>query len=142
MRKFYNMWDYDTESALSRSIPDCDINVATYYLTAYPALRSGKGVPFYYVQHYEPLFFEDKYNKAVANSTYFLPLKKLVVSEWLGNLMKSMTHHAALFVGNGVDTKLARALNRVSLEELIKISKRTILQIIFFTRLLSAVRLL
>jgi len=112
MRRFYGVWDYDTELALSRSIPDCDVNVATYYLTAYPVLRSGKGAPFYYVQHYEPLFSEDKYDKAVANSTYFLPLKKLVVSEWLRSLIKNMTNHTAVFVGDGIDTQLFYPRNK------------------------------
>ena len=47
----------DKIKILSEAIPDCDFNIATFCFTAYAVYRSGKGTPFYYIQHYEPLFF-------------------------------------------------------------------------------------
>jgi glycosyltransferase involved in cell wall biosynthesis len=73
---------------LAGANPDCDINVATLCFTAYSAIAAHKGVPFYHMQHYEPLFFEDKHSKKMAERTYHLPLHKIANSIWLKNLLK------------------------------------------------------
>jgi glycosyltransferase involved in cell wall biosynthesis len=96
------LWDYDYELALARGIPNCDINVATYSLSAFPTLRSGKGVMFYYIQHYELLFFDDAYNQARAQLSYLLPMKKLIVSHWLRDKVK-VREEEPIYVGNGVN---------------------------------------
>ena len=67
---------YRTLDVLEKIMPDCDINVATFCFTAFPVFRSGKGVPFYHMQHYEELFFADPHQKALARETYYLPLIK------------------------------------------------------------------
>lgn len=106
IRRFYRQWNYDAVLTLAQAIPDCDINVATFCFTVYPTVFSGKGTMFYYVQHYEPLFFSSRYEKMKAKATYFLPLKKLVVSKWLGKLINRMTGDSPLFVGNGVNAEM------------------------------------
>lgn len=40
-------------------IPECDVNVATYFPSAFAVYLSKKGrTQFYHMQHYEPLFFD------------------------------------------------------------------------------------
>jgi glycosyltransferase involved in cell wall biosynthesis len=90
-------WDVDWARRLAEAIPECDVNVATYCFTAYPVLWSGKGKPFYFVQGYEPLFFENEIDRNLSKLTYNLPLQKLVVSHWLEQKV------GGFYVGNGVD---------------------------------------
>ena len=73
---------------LERSIPECDVNVATFCMTAYPVYRSGRGSAFFHMQHYEPLFFDNLRTKRVAEETYYLPMKKIANSSWLQQLIK------------------------------------------------------
>lgn len=74
---------------LTDTIPeDIDINVATFCFTAYPVFTSEKGISFYHMQHYEPLFFDDLFLKKLAEGTYYLPLNKISNSIWLHNIMK------------------------------------------------------
>ena len=73
---------------LARRMPECDANIATYCLTAFSVFRSGKGVPFYHMQHYEPFFFDDPYLVKLAEESYSLPMHKIVNSMWLQKLMR------------------------------------------------------
>lgn len=121
LQRFRPLWDYDFESALAKAIPECDVNVATFCLTAYPTFRSGKGDFFYYVQAYEPPFFRNREERIRAKLSYFLPMKKLVVSLWLHKLMKRMTGESPFYVGDGVDTHTfyPRQVNRQSSEKVV-----------------------
>lgn len=78
-RKFY----IDMISVISERIPECDINVAAYGITAFSVFLSGKGNGFYYAQHYEPLTYTDHFFQKLAEASYLLPLKKIVNSTWL-----------------------------------------------------------
>lgn len=81
-----------------KTIPDCDANIATFCLTAYPTLFCGKGKPFYLVQNYEPWVFNTyPHMLRMAEITYDLPMTKLVVSNWLEEKV------GGKFVGNGVN---------------------------------------
>ncbi|MFB3890346.1 MAG: glycosyltransferase family 4 protein, partial [Candidatus Bathyarchaeia archaeon] len=84
---------------------DCDVNVATYCLTAFPTFESGKGSMFYLVQNYEPLFFADPAFTARAEKSYNLPLTKLCVSRWLQRKV------GGIYIGNGVNTQIFHAHN-------------------------------
>lgn len=98
-RKFLLLprWDIDWARRLSEAVPECDVNVATYCLTAYPVLWSGKGKPCYLIQHDERLFFDEQLKKNIVDLTYKLPLQKIVVSSWLQDQI------GGNFIGNGVD---------------------------------------
>jgi len=106
LRKIGFNIEIDFIKPLAEAIPECDINVATFYPTALAVHRSGKGKGFYYVQHYEPILSRNKYNILMAKETYYLPLTKLVVSRWLTKRIKCMTGDNCIFVGNGVDTEI------------------------------------
>jgi len=50
--------NFENISKIISYIPECDINVATYFPSAFSVYLSKKGkVQFYHMQHYEPLFF-------------------------------------------------------------------------------------
>ena len=79
-------------------IPDADILVATAWQTAefLANLSAVKGVPFYFILHYESLWTR---HKTRAVKTYDLPMKKLVLSNWLKDtLKKNHGQNADVFV--------------------------------------------
>lgn len=75
-----------------RQIPDCDVNVATYFPTAFSVVLSEKGkVQFYHMQHYEPLFFNPKVDfgySELAKISYALPLSRIANCSWLQRTVK------------------------------------------------------
>jgi len=98
-RFFMGKWDFDYAKILTEVIPDCDVNVATYFETVYPTFFCQKGVPFFLVQHYEPWLINNEFDRNRADFSYRLPLKKLVVSHWLQKKV------GGTYIGNGVDLK-------------------------------------
>jgi len=96
-------WDFDFERALQKSIPECDVNVATYFSTAFPTYFSRKGKPFYLVQNFESWFFEqDDQNQMRAQVSYLLPMEKLCVSHWLADKVNGK------YIGNGLNLSTFR----------------------------------
>ncbi len=108
-RKYYMRkrgYSYDQELYLQTHIPDCDANVATWCITAYPTVYSKKGRMFYLVQHYEPWFHPKDENFGVKSTlTYQLPITKLCVSRWLTERING------IFIGNGINLAKFRNLN-------------------------------
>lgn len=96
--------DVDWMKMLSEVIPECDVNVATYNKTAYPVLWSGKGKPFYLIQHDETTFYNNCLDKNTALLSYALPFNKLVVSDWLQQKFGGVN------IGNGVNLKKFKEL--------------------------------
>jgi len=99
---------YRTLDVLEKIMPDCDINVATFCFTAFPVFRSGKGVPFYHMQHYEEMFFTDPHQKALARETYYLPLNKIANSVWLKGQIKQEFGEDVPIVHPGIDQDIFR----------------------------------
>jgi glycosyltransferase involved in cell wall biosynthesis len=95
---------------LGKKLPYADVNVATFCFTTFAVV--GLPRPFYYVQHYEPLFFKDRYLRHLAWSTYKLPLKQIVVSRWLQKLLRERFGREATYVGNGIDLSVFRRRSR------------------------------
>lgn len=73
--------------SLMESMPDCDINIATAWLTTYAVYFSGKGKPVYFMQHYEEVFERQDFNRVArlleTRGSYELPLYKIANSSWL-----------------------------------------------------------
>jgi glycosyltransferase involved in cell wall biosynthesis len=86
-------------------IPECDVVTATYCWTAYyvDAVKGRKGIPAYYCQHYEPLFFVDAQSKNEARRTYQLPLNLVANSPWLQAMLKETENRESTLVVPGVD---------------------------------------
>ena len=76
---------------LIQAMPDCDINIATFWSTALPVYLSGKGKPVYFMQHYEEVFFPPELEfitqRLGARSSYSLPIYKIANSSWLQKLI-------------------------------------------------------
>jgi len=103
---------YRTSDELERAMPECDINVATYCLTAFPVFRSGKGIPFYHMQSYEPFFFSDPHVVKLAEESYYLPLNKIANSVWLRNQIKERFGEDIPIVNPGIDLSIFRRRRR------------------------------
>jgi hypothetical protein len=52
INKFHLGIDLDFNRAFTAAMPDCDINIATWYHTAFPTWFSNKGSPFYLMQDF------------------------------------------------------------------------------------------
>ena len=73
--------------------PKADINVATFFPTAYVASwKSIDGsVPFYHMQHFHTLFFSNPLMKKFISDTYYLPIYKVANSKWLQEKLLLLT---------------------------------------------------
>lgn len=91
---------------LIRSMPDCDINIATSGPTTFAVHRSGKGRGFYYTQHYDSFFGKNLLANKLHDESYFLPLEKFTVSSWLKNIIKEKLNvDAKAVITAGIDDK-------------------------------------
>jgi len=84
-------------------LPDSDIMVATAWPTAYSVYLGCKGIPFYYIQHYEALFHKDALRKKLADMTYNFPFNLIVNSTWVRNILKKRFHKDGFLVNPGID---------------------------------------
>lgn len=96
-------------SSLIGCMPDCDINIATLWSTAYAAFLSKKGRPVYFMQHYEEVFFpiDDSVilNRLGARMSYQLPIYKIANSSWLQDLIYKKCGQLVPFSNNAIDLK-------------------------------------
>jgi glycosyltransferase involved in cell wall biosynthesis len=78
---------------LNEMIPKTDINIATFAPTAYLAsLKSIEGTtPFYHMQHFETIMFDEPIMKKFVSDTYFLPIYKIANSIWLRDRLYDFT---------------------------------------------------
>jgi glycosyltransferase involved in cell wall biosynthesis len=88
---------------LEKSIPDCDVNFATLCFTTFPVHRSGKGKPFYHMQHFEPLFFDSPRLQRIAEESYYLPFTRIANSSWLKKTVFERTGAESHLVLHGLD---------------------------------------
>lgn len=72
---------------VDKDLPDADIVIATWWETAewVYALSTCKGEKVYFIQHHEVFDFVPE---ARCRATYRLPLRKVVIAQWLANLMR------------------------------------------------------
>ena len=85
-------------------LPDADVVIATWWETAFSvaALSPEKGEKFYFIQHHE---VHEHLPRHITRGTYYLPLRKITISQWLVDLMaEEYGDHAVGLVENSVDT--------------------------------------
>ena len=74
---------------LMNAMPDCDVNIATFWSTAIPVYFSGKGKPAIFMQHYEEVFYPlertSLTNRLLTRFAFALPIYKIANSSWLAN---------------------------------------------------------
>lgn len=100
---------YEVRRAISLSYSSliqkqAEVTVATSYETAVIAHLYGTGEKYYFLQHYEPLFKDDKNNPILAGfeaeASYHLPLKQIANSTWLKNEVGKITPQKSIFLCN------------------------------------------
>jgi glycosyltransferase involved in cell wall biosynthesis len=86
-------------------LPDADVLLATAWQSAPVAAAAPArcGAGFYLVQHYESLYHGDA---TAVDATYRLPLRKIVISTWLGDVMRERFGSAAEVLVTPVDAQL------------------------------------
>lgn len=67
------------------------------------SLKGRKGIPAYYCQHYEPIFFFSPEEKDVVTRTYDLPLNLIANSPWLASQIKQKHKRESTVIVPGVD---------------------------------------
>jgi glycosyltransferase involved in cell wall biosynthesis len=86
-------------------LPSADALIATAWQSADAVARApaSAGAKFYFVQHYESLYHGEPPR---VDATYALPLKKIVISTWLKDIMKERFASAAEVLVTPVDRRL------------------------------------
>ncbi len=89
----------------AETLPDGDAIVATAWQSAPVVAAAAErcGAKFYLVQHYESLYHGDP---AAVDATYRLPLRKIVISTWLREVMRERFDGEAEVVVTPVDRAL------------------------------------
>ncbi len=78
----------DPSNALVKGTPDCDINIATWYPTAFPVIFSAKGAPCYFMQDFLEQF-SDKQKLSFFKTTLQLPFLFLANSSYTKNIIQT-----------------------------------------------------
>jgi glycosyltransferase involved in cell wall biosynthesis len=90
-------------------LPDADALIATAWQSADPVAEAPArcGRKFYFIQHYESLYHG---SAARVDATYRLPLRKIVISTWLAEIMATRFDSAAEVIVTPVDPVLFHAV--------------------------------
>jgi len=99
-------------SVTCNDVPDADIVIATFWNTAewVADFPSSKGIKVYFLQGYE---VHSWLPVERVKATFTLPFKKIVVSEWIANIMiEAHGVSDVTIVGNAVDLMLFNATER------------------------------
>lgn len=91
--------------ALNEHSADADVVVATFFETAPSVYRMNQEniAKFYYIQHFESVFFNSQYSRHRVHETYFLPLEWIVNSTWANNRLSELTGKTGPVVLPGTD---------------------------------------
>ena len=93
--------------SLIAAFPDCDINIATIWLSAFAVYFSRKGKPVYFMQHYEEVFERHDFNRVLKllsiRNTYELPMYKIANSSWLQRQIYEKYGQKVPFSLNAID---------------------------------------
>lgn len=96
-----------------RDVPDGDAVVATAWETApvVAALPASKGARYQLIQHYETWAG----HRARIDASWRLPLKKIVISRWLGRVAEELGAPGPVtYIPNGIDLERFRLLRPIA----------------------------
>lgn len=97
-------FEINCENMLAEAIPDCDINVATWFPTTFPVYRSNKGIPFYLLMDFDELAkMEGPYHHKMFTESLFLPLNTITISNWLKEWVNENYNKNAAVCGCGIN---------------------------------------
>jgi glycosyltransferase involved in cell wall biosynthesis len=94
----------DFVKPLTEAIPECDINVATWFHTSFAVYRSGKGIQFYLFMDFEDMVRPlGRYYVQMFKESLYLPFNILTISQWLGDWISDNYHKKSTICGLGID---------------------------------------
>ncbi len=109
-RKIGFNFDIDFIKPLSQAIPECDINIATFYPTALAVYFSNKGRPYYFVQDFPTLVKEQcngDYCLKMFEASLMMPFYFLANSKYTQDLVtKCQPYNKSKVVGIGINEKV------------------------------------
>lgn len=98
---------FSINSWLIGYMPDCDINIATYWSSVFAVYFSQKGKPVYFMQHYEEVFLNAEYShvfqRLLAKISYSIPMYKVANSTWLQKVIEEKYHQKVPFSNNALN---------------------------------------
>lgn len=104
-RKQKTRLELATITHLSKAIPDCDINVATWFPTALAVWISEKGKPFYFMQDFWEQM-KTEYDRRLFKITLGLSMHFLTNSEYTKGIVLAVKPNAKVEIANpGVNTQ-------------------------------------
>jgi len=103
------------DSVLMKDVPDADVIIATWWLTAewVNELPKSKGEKIYFIQGYEVY---EHLEKERVEESYRLPLHKITIARWLVAIMKNKYKDDVKLVPNSVNLELFHSEIRVKQE--------------------------
>lgn len=107
-------------------IPESDIICANYCMTALPTFISAKllnkGIPFYYVQHYESLLFPGLcrfgYRLYVKSSYKYFDQNIITISRWLDDKIFEHTGKRPIVIHPAVDLDIFRPIEQERIDKI------------------------
>lgn len=108
------------QNEIERFIPESDITVASYWLTAHPVYMSSQGKITYHMQHHEVIFCQNPYLERLCAETYTLPMNKFANSIWLKNQIKENYELDVPIINPGIDLKRFRVIETTNVRDIKK----------------------
>jgi len=111
---------------LAENLPDCDVNIATWYPTAFAVYFSWRGRPYYFVQDFQAMVAEQcdfyrNYCLRMFEASLRLPFYFLTNSTYTRNLVTSYQPDAKIkVVGVGVNDQCFYPRKKKILEDMTK----------------------
>jgi glycosyltransferase involved in cell wall biosynthesis len=115
------------QKEIERFIPESDVTIASYWLTAHPVYLANKGKRTYHMQHHEVIFCHDAYLKKLCAETYTLPMDKFANSIWLQNQVKEKYNLDVPVITPGIDLELFRVKETTKVRDIEKDKTKKVL---------------
>jgi glycosyltransferase involved in cell wall biosynthesis len=97
-------FEADLIKPLTEAIPECDINIATWFLTSFAVYRSDKGKMFYFFMDFDELAEKHgHYYHQLFKESLYLPLNIITISTWLKQWIMENYHKDARVCGVGLE---------------------------------------
>lgn len=97
-------FEADLIKPLTEAIPECDINIATWFLTSFAVYRSDKGKMFYFFMDFDELAKKHgQYYHQLFKESLYLPLNIITISTWLKEWIMENYHKDARVCGVGLE---------------------------------------
>ena len=96
-------------------VPDADVVIATWWQTApwVNELSPAKGKKLYFIQHDDRVWYpNDEHRSRQVAATWRLPMHRIVVSQWIADVLMQEGVTQSVLIPNGVDTANFYAFDR------------------------------